>query len=113
MADASPRLAPDGPQGLLDINGPITLRITGAKEAKDPVTAAVDLRGDGERPFSVGLVAQVKELAPVLLQHVIKELPRLQAVVPHNYRLGLSLFGVELFAITFTGETRADLRSGG
>lgn len=105
-SQSPPRAPGADAENILDFKGPINLNVSGSG---DPVR--LEMQGGAERPVAIGVTAQIKELAPVLVQLLIQELPRLQLVAPHNYRLGLTVFGVELFSISLTGETRMDLSS--
>jgi len=62
------------------------------------------------------VVAALRELAPVFLNLLWKEVPLVRVGMPHRYKLGLTLFGVEVAALSFCGESEIvteDNRSGG
>jgi hypothetical protein len=54
-----------------------------------------------------GVSASVKELAPLLLTLLWTEIPIVKLRIPHDYTLGVSFCGFELFAFNFRGETKA------
>jgi hypothetical protein len=61
----------------------------------EPVSATVD----------IGSIPAIT-LNPVSLNVALTQIPNVRAHVPSNYSVGLSLFGIEVFAIRLCGETQ-------
>ncbi|MDJ0868033.1 MAG: hypothetical protein QNK03_18145 [Myxococcota bacterium] len=63
----------------------------------DDIKAQIGASGD--------LVAAIKELAPVFLNLLWKEIPIVKVGMPHRYKLAFNLLGSEIWSFTLMGES--------
>ncbi len=63
----------------------------------DDIKAQIGASGD--------LVAAIKELAPVFLNLLWKEIPIVKVGMPHRYKLAFNLLGSEVWSFTLMGES--------
>src|SRR5262245_18443749 len=103
----------------LAITQPVTAHIGGTGTAVGatvgvggsgaPIAANASLEvGGGAKPIaasaSVGaqVSAELKTLPDVVVR--VREIPKFELVAPTHFKVGFSIFGFEVFAITLTGE---------
>ncbi len=51
------------------------------------------------------LIARLRELAPIFFNFLWKEIPLVKVGFPHRYKVGFSLLGKEVLAVTLCGES--------
>lgn len=51
------------------------------------------------------IVGRLRELAPIFFNFLWKEIPIVRIGFPHRYKVGFSLCGKEVFAVTLCGES--------
>jgi hypothetical protein len=97
--------------GLDKINAKADLK---ADLGLDKINAKADLKADlgldkinarGQLDASAHMIAAVRELAPIFLNLLWKEIPLVRVGTPHRYKLGLRIFGLEVAALTLCGES--------
>jgi hypothetical protein len=101
--------------GLDDVNIDVGLDDVNVDLGLDDIKVALGLKIDEIKAdlktrltvdeLKAELAASVKELAPIFFNFLWKEIPIVKIGFPHRYRLGLTVCGKELLAVTFCGES--------
>jgi hypothetical protein len=91
---------------------PVTASVSSLPPVSAAVTALPDLRITDVGPVGPVTLAGIPDSYTVAISSLpdlnlrIREIPNIRAHIPANFRLGLSVFGVELAALNLCGEAQ-------